>query len=295
MQDLILLTTTRYGERLQELKRLIESVGRSRAELPDVKVSHYILVQGASEKTANFLQTASNPMLQISYTAELVSLSRARNMMLEQIAETNRLDHAVVGFPDDDAWYPRLTLAGIMQRFLEDELLDLWFCKCGPHPVWLGDLPGARPTLQDLYSNATSNSMFVRGCLAKRVGRFDESLGLGTDAMSGEDSDFAMRTFQLGRTSLFCDAQLVGHRDHGSRDRELYFGGALMVIARYTSAGSGAYLVLARKCIIGAVLVFTGRIQTQQLITAFKRAFSASNLRIGRKLERAGQELIRGE
>jgi hypothetical protein len=252
----------------------------SRAEMHGSEVHHFILIQGSSEESDGGLRdVAMNSFIRISYTPELVSLSRARNMMLKQIGETTGLYDAVLGFPDDDAWYPPGTLAGIMRCFLEDDLLDLWFCQSGTSPGWLSTLPCKPPRLQELYSNATSNSIFVRGCLVKEIGTFDETLGLGTEAISGEDSDFAVRAFRAGRNSCFVKAQMVGHRDHGARDRELYFGGALKVIARYASELSGGYIALARKCLVGAALAITCRVRPKQVIIDFKRAFSVSNLR----------------
>jgi hypothetical protein len=244
-----------------------------------LEVHHYILIQGTAGAADSLSEAGMNSSLRVSYTPELVSLSHARNMMLKQIGETSGLCDAVIGFPDDDAWFPSGTLPGIMRCFLQDDLLDMWFCQCGTSPSWLSTVPGKSPRLQELFSNATSNSIFVRGCLAKKIGTFDETLGLGTKAMSGEDSDFAVRAFRAGRNIRFVKAQMVGHRDHGARDRELYFGGALTVIVRYAPVLPGGYAVLARKCLVGAALAITGRVHPQQLISDFKRAFSVSNVR----------------
>jgi len=279
VDKLILLTTTRKRERRRELEALINSVEMSRAEMDGLEVHHYVLIQGVSGGSDAVSDAAMNSSAHLSYTPELVSLSRARNMMLTQIGEASGLCGAVIGFPDDDAWYPSGTLAGIMRCFLEDDLLDTWFCQCGTNRGPLSAFPGKPPRLQDLYSNATSNTIFVRGCLAKEIGAFDETLGLGTKAMSAEDSDFAVRAFRSGRGSRFVKAQMVGHRDHGDRDRELYFGGALTVIARYAPVLPGGYIALARKCLVGAALAITGRLRPQQLMSDFKRAFSVFNFR----------------
>jgi len=278
LKKIILLTTTRGGERQKEIKTLINSVEMSRAEMHGSEVHHYILIQGAAEPFDCLQDSASNAFLHVACTPELVSLSRARNMMLGQIAQTDSLTGSVIGFPDDDAWYPSGTLAGILQSFREDDLLDLWFCQCGTNPAWSSTLPGKRPRLQEMYSNATSNSIFVRGCLAGKIGAFDETLGLGTSAVSGEDSDFAVRAFRTGRNARFVEAQLVGHREHGARDREFYFGGALRVIARYARDLPGGYFALARKCLVGAALAIMGRIPLQQLMLDYRRAFSGFNV-----------------
>lgn len=65
--------------------------------------------------------------------------------------------------------------------------------------------------------------MFLRASLAAQLGHFDETLGLGTPAGSGEDTDYAMRAWHMARRTLYYDAPLIGHRDKDMAGRTRYY------------------------------------------------------------------------
>ena len=106
-----------------------------------------------------------------------------------------------------------------------------------------------------MVRNASSNTMFVRGRLLATINRFDESLGVGTPNLGGEDLDFAMRAHRVARLSYFCDQAAIGHRDKLVHLRATYYRGSLMVLARYALRNLGAAREYARKVAIGFYLV----------------------------------------
>ncbi len=133
-------------------------------------------------------------------------LSRARNVGL------SRARGAVVGFPDDDCWYPPTLLA---------ELNRVWAL----HPTcggvvsgigWGGVPPRCRPgrcTRRAAWSVVASVCLFVHRDLVTALGGFDERLGLGSGTPwgAGEDVDLALRVLAAGRDLFYEPGVWVGH------------------------------------------------------------------------------------
>jgi GT2 family glycosyltransferase len=267
IRTLILFTTTRLGHRAEELVRLDTSVNRLRQEMPYLRVDHHLLLQAAPDGT----EIQGNWTLQT--TPKLLGLSTARNMLLADLPKYLLTDNAVIAYPDDDAWYVDASLADVVTAFEEDPLLDFWFTRSGQDPTWPGYKVMRSPSLQQLLSNATSNTIFLRGSMVARLGGFDESLGLGTSAISGEDTDYALRAFRLARKTMFLATATVGHRHPDRRDRELYFEGALYAIAKHALALRGGKYALVRKIAIGLILTLGGRIGHKQFFGSLRIAF----------------------
>ena len=114
----------------------------------------------------------------------------------------------VIGFPDDDCWYPANLLENVARTLLQHpefagvagrEVTGKWHRKPGP----IGRI--------DLWKKHISFTLFYRRCLIEGL-RFDESLGVGAGTRwgSGEDTDFLIRAMQRG--VIFYDPSLrVGH------------------------------------------------------------------------------------
>jgi GT2 family glycosyltransferase len=136
-------------------------------------------------------------------------LSRARNLGLEYVRGE------IVGFPDDDCWYPSVTL----------ELVGAFFAR---HPEWAA-LCGRSVDQEGKKSHAdwpvrpmeigkfnlwtVSFALFFRRSAVQAVGGFDEELGVGAGTPWGscEESDFALRAIQAGHRIFYDPALFVYH------------------------------------------------------------------------------------
>jgi len=124
-------------------------------------------------------------------------LSRARNAALPYASGD------IIGFPDDDCWYPpdllerlhrlmesRPEIQGVSGRALAD--------GGRPRGRW-----ARRPALigkYNIFGRCISFAIFLKRRLAERVGPFDETLGLGasTPWLGAEDYDYLLRAALLG-------------------------------------------------------------------------------------------------
>ena len=124
-------------------------------------------------------------------------LSAARNIGIPACSGS------IIAFPDDDCWYPRDLLARVESR-IDGENLDGLTCPCtdenGQVSAGSADsLPGII-TKRNVWRRGVSATLFVRERLVKKVGAFDETLGLGapTEFQSGEETDYLLRAIAAG-------------------------------------------------------------------------------------------------
>lgn len=261
----ILITTANAkGGRDEELRRLFASVAAFREARPQALVDHHLLLQCCNDPAASVDSIGVPGDVRVTSDTAQLPLSVARNRMLETVLAQEDLDDALIGFPDDDAWYPAGTLEAVYDAFRDDRDLDLWFCRYGSAATWQPDAPWQMPSLQQVLSFASSNTVLLRGRILKSVRRFDETLGLGTPARSGEDTGFALRAFREARTARFVDARMIGHRDFDPSIRAKYYGGALLAIRRYGGSSPAGLWALGRKTLVGAALVARGELPVSE-------------------------------
>jgi glycosyltransferase involved in cell wall biosynthesis len=136
-------------------------------------------------------------------------LSRARNVALAQV------DADAVAFPDDDCEYPDDLLERVAARLAGvDGLSARSESRSGrASPSWAAE---AGPVTRDnVWNRGISYGIFLRRSLVERVGRFDESLGLGagTPWSSGEEIDFLIRAVDAGGRIEYDPAVVVWHEE----------------------------------------------------------------------------------
>jgi glycosyltransferase involved in cell wall biosynthesis len=123
-------------------------------------------------------------------------LSRARNIALPHIQGD------VVGFPDDDCWYPPDLLQGICERFESYSEWDAFSVRRAADDEETVALRRAIVPLNrlNLWGRVPSISLFLKRSLIESVGNFDETLGVGagTPWGAGEDTDYVLRSMALG-------------------------------------------------------------------------------------------------
>jgi len=228
---LLLTTSTGTPERQAGLARLFASLERNLALLPErTTLRHLVLLQNGTR-----LAEPAPWFTTVLHETGSLSLSAARNKLL--FAVEDELGAAtMVGFPDDDAWYPDSLLSGLLSR-LDDPLRPhVLLTRYGSDPSGNARFCTGRALTPPLVQRmAASPSMFFTGAVVRAAGRFDPGLGVGPGVrfVGGEDTDFAFRAWRLGgRRGLLLDAPLIGHRDKQRNLSARYLAGNSFVLVR---------------------------------------------------------------
>lgn len=276
MNVLLISTADAKSPRMELFYRMVQSVIESLSALPNDSLSLCILFQNCPRGHLADLRANLPSFVELSAIDESVPLSVARNLLLRPKIAAGTLDiDTIVGFPDDDAWYPPNFFSGVTALFRNQPDLDFWFCRYGSTPQtanWDIQLQ-TTASRREVIRKSSSNTIFVRGQVAAVIGEFDERLGVGTKLASAEDIDYALRIFSASRRSVVRDEILVGHRDKLPGLRGKYYPGSLFVLARH--AHQGGITELLRKLAIGIYLVARGELPFGRYWYALSSAFGA--------------------
>jgi glycosyltransferase involved in cell wall biosynthesis len=210
--------------RTQEIARFLESLDSQTCR--DFEL--IIVDQNPDDRLARILaQYPANFEIRVLHSPR--GLSRARNAAFPDV----RGD--LVAFPDDDCWYPPDLLATVDNLLASRRDLDGVCGRCMtatgiPRGRW-----ASRATVIGKYSifgRCISFTMFLRRALVERIGKFDESLGLGAQSRwrGAEDYDYLLRAAEAG-TVLYDPTVEVFHPDltatFDEDDRAKRYGNAL--------------------------------------------------------------------
>lgn len=140
-------------------------------------------------------------------------LSRARNAGL-QFANGD-----IVGFPDDDCWYASDTLEDVANEFHIRSECDGITARAADNIrpdsfVWFSRESGWI-SKKNVWRRAISFTIFLRASLINDTGKFDESLGVGSEngRLSAEETDYLIRAVEIKKNIYYCSSLLVFHRD----------------------------------------------------------------------------------
>lgn len=272
---LVLISTSNIESgRIDVLERMVRSVEEAAAALePAVSVKILLLLQKCPEYRYWALCRSLPPFVLAVPSTEALPLSAARNQLLSFALSNGLIDTAtVVGFPDDDCWYPPGVLETVVRSFSTSPQLGLWFSKYSSQPV-----PGTghrfrTASARDVIREASSNTMFVRGRVLRADRTFDETLGVGTVNEGGEDTEFALRAYLASDKSLYLPAAVIGHRDKTPQLRPKYYRGGLVALARHARERPHIGVEFARKLAVGVWLVGTRQLP----VAAFRTAVAAA-------------------
>lgn len=263
-------TADMQSERLPLLDRMIASVAAYR-ERSGADVVLFLLLQRCSSDAEQVFRQGRPEWIRIVTRSDMRSLSAARNLLLGQEEAMARLQGSgIVGFPDDDCWYPDGTLDAIGQAFRSDAQLDFWFCRYGMQPVSAEAMVSQAPSLQTVISYASSNTIFFRANVAAAVGNFDETLGVGAAFSGGEDTDYAIRAYHVARKLLFFPGRAVGHREFDPKLKSRYFVGSLVAIRKHASKSPAGFWAALRKILVGFYLTLRGRMTRHEFMNALR-------------------------
>lgn len=267
---LFIATSDVEGGRRDLLNRMLESVVSS-ASTPQVRV--LLLLQNCEEEAKQAAEVPS--YVTTFHTPNRIPLSVARNRLLSFAVEQGWAhEQTIFLFPDDDCWYPEGALDNAVAVFARDNDMEFWFCRYGSTPTAPGREAGRRAKVREAIREACSITLAVRGSLLRRVGFFDEGLGLGTAIPGGEDTEFALALFRASKQTVFVDHACVGHRDKNTDLVARYYLPDLVVIARYTFLIKGVLREFARKTAIGIWLMAHKRMSPRDFIAAAKLALA---------------------
>ena len=180
-------------ERRLELTRLLESLKRQSYRNFEV-----VLVD---QNPPGFLAAVTAPFLScfpILYLRSQIGLSRARNTGLGHITGN------VVGFPDDDCWYPPDALeriAGLLAARPEWGGLTVRPAEPdNPHGFGWYHRTSGSVDLINMWRRSISFTIFLRCEAVRAAGEFDEDLGLGTTTgmLASEESEYLIRVLKQG-------------------------------------------------------------------------------------------------
>jgi glycosyltransferase involved in cell wall biosynthesis len=228
--------------RVAELERLLASL-----DIQTYKDFEVLVVdQNPDERLLPVLN--SHPALNIRHLRSERGAARARNVALRVAAGD------IVGFPDDDCWYPSTLLANVVQWFQRNPEYDGLFTTMHDAnnrpvgPQW----PGT-PLLVN-RTNVWRIGFFVTVFLSRKitdaVGFFREDIGVGsaTRYQSGEESDYYLRALARSYRMRYEPSFTVHHPSlHGiDRQRATVYpfalgAGYVMRIHGYSWIGFGAY------------------------------------------------------
>ncbi|MEO1687021.1 MAG: glycosyltransferase family A protein [Pseudomonadota bacterium] len=186
--------------------------------------------------------------LQINHIRSARGLSRARNAGF-RVARGR-----ILGFPDDDCWYPadllqRIDsafksdpgLAGVLGKGSDEQGRDMARFDAGAGPV----------TRANVFERSVSCALFFTREALEKTGGFDETLGLGSGTRwtGCEDYDLPIRVLDAGMR-LHYDSSLIAHHPCPS----MVYDEAAARRAADQSPSFGRLLALHR---MGAWMVFS--------------------------------------
>ncbi len=211
------LVVTTVG-RPAEFRRLLDSVDSS----PVASRVELVLCDQSSDSSCTRVLEDSGTGVAWQATTSGRGASRGRNAAL-------RLATApLVGFPDDNCWYPADALERVLAAFAADPGLAGLSGQqrtLDGRPSMLRWLSAPGPVTRTNFMRTTiMSTMFFRRPVLDQVGHFDEGMGVGSSGWygAGEESDLLLRVLDAGGRVHY-DPDLVVLQDEPRDEPDLAF------------------------------------------------------------------------
>ena len=194
--------------RVEELDRMLASMAAQALEAVEI-----IVVDQNTDDRVEALLAGWKGRLRFVHVRTARGLSRARNAGLRLASGE------LVGFPDDDCWYPESLLLQVEEWFERHPGYDLLSCSVqdgsGREVASRWPRQSQQITRDSVLRTCVSAALFMRKAALINLGGFDEQMGLGaaTPFQSGEDSDVALRCLNSGSIGWFEKRLFVYHPD----------------------------------------------------------------------------------
>jgi glycosyltransferase involved in cell wall biosynthesis len=250
--SLILATKTRVAE----AERFIRSLAKQ--EHANLEL---IVVDQNKDSRLEAVLTRAPVAFDIVHLHSEPGLSHARNVGLA--SKTGD----IVAFPDDDCWYPDGLLARVVSQFESHPSVHGF---SGRSEDGQGKPSGgsfsrckSKVSLSNVWEKGISYTIFLRASLFAAVGLFDEHLGLGapTPFLSGEETDYLIRTIKLGFDIQYLPDLVVFHANPVLYDKKhcykaFHYGAGMgRVLSKHSYKVSYNLYAILRP-VAGAVLCF---------------------------------------
>jgi glycosyltransferase involved in cell wall biosynthesis len=243
----ISLVVCTLGRRLEPLESLLGSL-----ELQVGPSFEVVVVDQSGDDAVEAVVRRHNSGLNIRRIPSAPGLTLGRNLGV--ISTTAPL----VGFPDDDCWYPAGFLASLVSRFDANQVWDAIACVTRDADGRLS-LNSYQPdpavlTIKTIWV-AVEPALFVRRSLLEEIGLFNEYMGPGasTPFQAGEGTELLCRGLRSGATIQFEPDLHVHHPQVDDSDspealtRALSYGrGIGLVTRRARMPPSSVYRVVIR-------------------------------------------------
>jgi len=170
-----------------EIERLFHTLAEQ-----TYKTFQVLVVDQNDDDRVRIIVERFSDRLDIVYMWSEKGLSRARNVGLRHI------DGDIVCFPDDDCWYRPDTLEHVVKRFKEDDqLYGLTGCSVSESGAPSQGRWATRSVVvnrRNIWTCATSYTIFLRTEAVREAGAFDEKLGVGAGSRwgAGEEVNYLL-------------------------------------------------------------------------------------------------------
>lgn len=206
------LIVTTLG-RVPELERLLASLDSQTCK------DFEVLVVDQNPDDCLLTVLARHPGLQVRHLRSRRGAARGRNVGLP-LAQGD-----LIGFPDDDCWYPGDLLAAVATWFADHPQYGALFTcvrdadnkPVGPR--W--PKHACVCTKNNIWDIGLMTCGFLRRAVTDAVGVLDENIGVGSDSpyQSGEETDYYLRALERGFSMWFEPSITVHHPNLHSHER----------------------------------------------------------------------------
>ena len=169
-----------------------------------------ILVDQNKDDRLEPVLSSYSPNFPVEHIKSEKGISRARNIGIKKARGK------VVGFPDDDCWYPIIFLETLLNQFSNNPEIDGFtgrvINECGNNLGRYANEPGYL-TRYNVWERTSAVSMFLKISVLYNIGGFDEQMGIGgsTKWQGAEDVDLPIRAIEHGYQIYFDPKIIVYH------------------------------------------------------------------------------------
>ena len=230
--DLVMITTCTSDS---YITNMLESVTRNNK---DINVEIISVLQNNVKSN---VESTNNTIIHYIHLNEVISLSKARNIALKYLFSES-LSYNYIMFPDDDSSFDRDFFINFKQNIKSCSLIDVY--GTGTTTLYKSHnfKDGEILSLKN-YKNAMSVNIIIDSDTQKKVGNFDENLGVGNYYGAGEDADYFIRCIKAGATFYYIKNLWNYHPFNNLKQNELPLP---LLIKRYKSYGRGAIFMFLK-------------------------------------------------
>jgi len=192
--------------RFVELERFLDSLDKQTYRNFEL----IIVDQNKDDKVSSIIKNYENKFKILHLKSEL-GLSKARNVGLKYCQGD------IIGFPDDDCYYPQTLLENVAKMFLENVDFDgitgrSADINSGQFESYFHKQSGMIDIF-NVWKRATSYTIFLRRSLVLKIGEFDKLLGVGAGTIwgSAEEMDYLIRAIKNCNRIYYQPSIFVNH------------------------------------------------------------------------------------